>query len=155
MPFSVSIQHPFSRGYIAINTTDPFLQPVIDFRTVSNPIDLDLYVEGLKFGRKLIQTPAIQALGPSEVQPGAEKVSDEDLKEYTRGSMGTMFHPAGTCAMMPRTMGGVVDARLRVHGVDNLRIADASIMPLIVASHLQSTVYAIAEKAADLLKEDQ
>jgi len=155
MPFSFSIQHPLSRGFVAINGTSAFAQPVVDLRTLSNPVDAELYVDAIKFGRRVVATPAIQTLGPHEVQPGAQIVADDDLREYTRSVAGTMFHPAGTCAMMPRRLGGVVDARLRVHGVDNLRIVDASIMPIIVASHLQSTVYAIAEKAADMLKEDR
>ncbi|KAF8538469.1 GMC oxidoreductase [Trichophaea hybrida] len=155
MPFSFSIQHPFSRGFIEINSTNPFVQPLVDLRTASNPVDLDLFVQALKFGRKVVKTPAIQALEPTELQPGSDKVTDDELREYVRESIRTMFHPVGTSGMMPKRLGGVVDNRLRVYGVRNLRIVDASIIPLIPASHLQSTVYSIAEKAADLIKEDQ
>lgn len=155
MPFSMAIQHPFSRGFIEINSVDPFVQPTIDLRTASNPVDLELYVEALKFQRKVVQTPAIQALGPSEVRPGSDTVTDDEIRQYFRGSISTMFHPSGTSGMMPREIGGVVDSKLRVHGVKNLRVVDASIIPLIPASHLQSTVYAIAEKASDMIKGDQ
>lgn len=154
MPFSFSIQHPFSRGFVEAASADAFAAPRVDLRTASNPVDVELYVAALRWGRRVVATPAIQRLAPAELQPGSAVDADADIRKYVRGAMSTMFHPAGTCAMQPRALGGVVDARLRVHGVANLRVVDASIMPLIVAAHLQTTVYAIAEKAADMIKED-
>lgn len=91
-------------------------------------------------------TDAIQELVPTELLPGANVTSDEDILAYAKSSASTMFHPSGTSAMMPRELGGVVDSSLRVYGVKNLRVVDASIIPLIPATHIVSTVYAIAEK---------
>lgn len=108
MPLSVSVQHPFSRGFIEINSTDPWEAPIIDFRTGSNPVDLDLYVEGMKFSRKIVATPAIQELLPMEMTPGAMIQSDDELKAFLRRTVTTMFHPSGTAAMMKRELGGVV-----------------------------------------------
>jgi len=78
----------------------------------------------------------------------------DSAKEYVRRTMTSGWHPVGTCAMRPRADGGVVNERLVVHGTRNLRVVDASIMPLIPRGNLQSTVYAVAERAADLIKED-
>jgi hypothetical protein len=79
----------------------------------------------------------------------------DDAKEVVRQSMGSIFHPAGTCAMMPREKGGVVDSRLRVYGVGGVRVVDASVFPLQPASHIVVSVYSVAEKAADMIKEDR
>jgi len=145
-PLSVSLQHLFSRGYIEINSTDPFAAPIIDFRTGSNPVDLDVYVEALKFCRKVIATEAIQILQPTELTPGPLVQTGGELRTYLENTVTTMFHPSGTASMMKREWGGVVDNRLKVYGTTNLRIVDASIQPLIPATHLQATVYAVAEK---------
>lgn len=75
-------------------------------------------------------------------------------KKYAQANLVSMWHFAGTCSMLPREKGGVVDGRLRVHGVKNLRVVDASAIPLISTANIQATVYALAEKAADLIKED-
>ncbi|RPB12805.1 alcohol oxidase [Morchella conica CCBAS932] len=155
MPFSVSVQHPFSRGHVEINSTNPLLRPIVDLRTGSNPVDLTLLVEAFRYARRVVATDAIQELVPTELLPGANVTSDEDILAYAKSSASTMFHPSGTSAMMPRELGGVVDSSLRVYGVKNLRVVDASIIPLIPATHIVSTVYAIAEKAADLIKAAQ
>ena len=147
-PLSVSLQHSFSRGYIEINSTDPFEAPIIDFRTGSNPVDLDIYVEALRFCRKVIATESIQILQPTELTPGPLIQTDDGLRAYLENTLTTMFHPSGTASMMKREWGGVVDDRLKVYGSTNLRIVDASIQPLIPATHLQATVYAVAEKVS-------
>ncbi|KAF8432589.1 hypothetical protein BGX38DRAFT_1276640 [Terfezia claveryi] len=154
-PLSIALQHPFSRGYIEINSTDPFAAPVIDFRTGSNPVDLDVYVEALKFCRRVVATEDIQILQPTELEPGPSIQTDGELRTYVEKTLTTMFHPSGTASMMKREWGGVVDDRLKVYGTTNLRIVDASIQPLIPATHLQATIYAVAEKAADIIKADQ
>lgn len=146
MPFNAAVAHPFSRGFVEINTTDPLAPPVVDLRTGSNPVDIDLCIEAFKFGRRVVQTAAIQRLVPTELAPGLMIQSDDELRTYIKSNASTMFHPSGTAAMQPREFGGVVDCDLRVYGITNLRIVDASIMPLIPATHLQATVYAVAEK---------
>lgn len=82
---------------------------------------------------------------------------EEDLeaaKQYAQANLVSMWHFAGTCSMLPREKGGVVDDRLRVHGIKSLRVVDASAIPLISTANIQATVYALAERAADLIKED-
>lgn len=148
MPLAVSVQHPFSRGHIEIGTTDPLALPIVDLRTGSNPVDLDLFIEAFKYTRKIIQTPAIQALVPTELTPGIMIQADDEIRAYAKSTASTMFHPSGTSAMQPRKFGGVVNNKLQVYGTTNLRIVDASIIPLIPATHIVSTVYAIAEKVS-------
>lgn len=149
MPFSISAQHPFSRGHIEINTTDPLARPIVDLRTGSNPVDIDLFIEGFRYSRQIVQTPAIQVLAPTELAPGILLQSDEELRNFAKNTISTMFHPSGTSAMQPRRLGGVVNNKLQVYGTTNLRIVDASIIPMTPATHIVSTVYAIAEKVGN------
>lgn len=104
---------------------------------------------------------ASQAIRPLLAQPlkfrdpAADFDGDLDAaKAYARANLGSMWHFAGTCAMLPREKGGVLDARLRVHGLQRLRVVDASAVPLVSTANLQATVYAVAERAADLIKAD-
>ena len=149
------IQKPFSRGSIHINASDPFGDPVIDFRVYSNPLDIDQAISYIKFTRRYIKTPTLAPLAPVETGPGTN-VSDTDraaLEQWLHATSGpTSFHASGTAALAPRKLGGVVDPELNVYGVKGLRIVDASIIPLIPSTHLSATTYAIAEKAADLIK---
>jgi choline dehydrogenase-like flavoprotein len=111
-------------------------------------------IAALRINRKLIASEAMQELQPVEMVPGANITSDDELRVALRQQVvPTYSHPCCTCAMMKRELGGVVDVKLRVHGVGNLRVVDASIMPLIPATHTSATVYAVAEKAADIIKE--
>ncbi|KDN65625.1 hypothetical protein CSUB01_11269 [Colletotrichum sublineola] len=142
------LMHPLSRGTVTINSSDPFLPPVIDPRYFSHPYDGQVLVESLRFNRRLLATGPIQALGATETLPGAATQSDEDILAFIKGITSTEYHYSGTCAMLPKAMGGVVDPELKVHGVDSLRVVDASIMPLIPSAHTQATVYAIAEKVS-------
>lgn len=93
-----------------------------------------------------------------EITPGYDTVplnaTDGQWADWLRSSNGGCLHPLGTAAMMARELGGVVNSRLRVYGTSNVRVCDASVVPLQVSGHLGSTVYAVAEKASDLIKED-
>ncbi|RPA82280.1 GMC oxidoreductase [Ascobolus immersus RN42] len=145
-------QHPFSRGHVHITSPSTFTAPEIDFRYGSNPLDFDILVESVRWLRKAYATPHLSKYNPVEIAPGPDATSDEAITEWIKTTMDTMFHSCCTNAMMPKGLGGVVDSQLKVWGVSNLRVVDASVIPLIPATHLQSTVYAIAEKAADLIK---
>ncbi|KAL0941372.1 choline dehydrogenase [Colletotrichum truncatum] len=140
------LMHPLSRGTVSITSPDPFSQPMIDPRYFSHPYDGDVLVESLRFNRKLLATEPVQALGAVETLPGKETESDADILKFIKGITSTEFHYTGTCAMLPKTLGGVVSPDLRVYGVEGLRVVDASIMPLLPSAHTQATVYAIAEK---------
>ncbi|KAH8660866.1 alcohol oxidase [Tricladium varicosporioides] len=147
------LQKPLSRGTVHLNSTDPLGPPIIDPKVFSNPIDMDIMTSMFKYVRKWMAAPSQASLGPVEIVPGSAVVSDADIvgaiRQFSTPSIG---HALGTCAMMPLDMGGVVGSDLKVHGVEGLSIVDASVMPLAPATHLLTTVYAVAEKAADLIK---
>ncbi|KAL1306311.1 hypothetical protein AAFC00_004392 [Neodothiora populina] len=147
-------QHPLSRGSVKIQSTDPFAAPIADAAYLRNPIDAAVLSEGIKFLRRVMGTEAVASISPVEIQPGSNVTSNADLDAYVRQSITTEFHPSGSCSIGPFKKGGVVDHHLRVYGVENLRVVDASVQPLIPASHIQSTVYAVAEKAADIIRKD-
>ncbi|KAH8882927.1 GMC oxidoreductase-like protein [Thozetella sp. PMI_491] len=148
--------HPLSRGTVMLNISDPEGEPILDYRTATNQIDVDIMVSYIPFYRRLFNAQAIKSWGVIELKPGPTLTSKQDLEGWLRqpGSVQASFqHPCGTAAMLPRELGGVVDAELRVHGLDGLRVIDASIFPLVPATHTSATVYAVAEKAADLIIE--
>ncbi|KAK1982942.1 GMC oxidoreductase [Colletotrichum cereale] len=152
---AISFQKSLSRGTITINTTntDPAVPPVVDFGVLQNPIDLDVAILSVKAFRKFWKSPSLAVREAVEIVPGANVTSDEAIGEAIRNSLYASFaHPSGTSSLQPLEHGGVVDPKLRVYGVEGLRIVDSSIIPLIPACHLQSTIYAVAEKAADILK---
>ncbi|RYO84339.1 hypothetical protein DL764_009349 [Monosporascus ibericus] len=146
--------HSLSRGSVNVNTTDPYdAEPIVDYRALSNPIDADILVEFIKFTRRYHFNTSLAAYGPRETAPGPTVVEDEDIMDYLRTAVSpTLFHPSGTCAMLPKELGGVVDENLSVYGVGRLRVVDASIIPTLPGANTCQTVYAIAEKAADIIK---
>lgn len=137
-----------SRGTICLNQSDRYAEPILNYRSLSNPLNEALMRESLKFARRYHKdSETVQtAFAPVEALPGAN-VTGADLDFYIRNTTtSTAGHMAGTCSMMPRHLGGVVDADLLVYGVTGLSVADASIMPLIPGAHTCATVYAVAEK---------
>ncbi|KAG0124293.1 hypothetical protein HOY82DRAFT_617978 [Tuber indicum] len=149
----LSVMHPLSRG--TVTTTSSSLLagiPAINTGHLTHPLDTKIFIETLRYTRKIIATNEMRELGLVEVLPGAEVNTDEQLEKAIRDGSGYMYHMTGTCSMMKRELGGVVDKDLRVYGVKNLRVVDASVQPLIPAAHVQATIYAVAEKAADLIK---
>ncbi|GKT57461.1 choline dehydrogenase [Colletotrichum tofieldiae] len=146
----------FSRGTININTTDPLnTEPVIDYRALTNPLEADFFVESIKFLRRYnFETSLASEFGPVEYVPGPDVVSDEDLKAYIASALSpTDYHPVGTASMLPLKLGGVVDQTLRVYGVKNLRVVDASVMPMVPSANTCQPTYALAEKAAEIIKQ--
>lgn len=145
----ITLVKPLSRGSIVINSTDPLASPVVDWASLTAPTDLDILIAALRINRNLMASAPMQELGPVEVSPGANLTSDDDLRAALPGLIQpTYSHPCCTCPMMPRELGGVVGPDLRVYGVRGLSVADASIMPMIPATHLSATVYAVAEKVS-------
>ena len=138
---------PLSRGSILINSTDPLAPPVFNYNTFAHPADLDIAVLALKKTRAFMASGPMQEVGALESFPGAQVQGDEAIANSIRTfATSTWAHPVGTAAMMKKEYGGVVDPQLKVYGVKGLRVVDASIMPLIPATHTSSTVYAVAEK---------
>ncbi|KDN64162.1 putative GMC oxidoreductase [Colletotrichum sublineola] len=148
----LGLQHPYSRGNLRAASSSTFDAPVADAAFLKNPLDVSLLVEAVKFARTLVGTESVKSLQPSEVVPGANVTTDDAIADFIRQQSSTLFHPVGTCKMGAREDGGVVDNNLNVYGIRGLRVVDASIMPLLPASHLMTTVYAVAEKAADIIR---
>ncbi|KAF2629154.1 GMC oxidoreductase [Macroventuria anomochaeta] len=147
---------PFSRGTIRLNATNPLGPPIVDYRLLSNPIDLQLHVRMQQYLRHhFVTSPTLAPPGPVELDPGSSLPSDKDVENWLikqNKLSASNAHQVGTAAMMPRELGGVVDGELRVYGTKGLRVVDCSIIPLILGAHTMATAYAIGEKAADLIK---
>ncbi|KAK4118317.1 GMC oxidoreductase [Parathielavia appendiculata] len=146
--------HPVSRGTVHIDRADPFFSPPeVDYRALSNPTDVEVLLEFTPFTRRYFTETRLKSLNPVELTgPGANATRDQ-VEAWLRGVLiPSSFHPVGTAAMMPRQLGGVVDEKLLVYGVKGLSVVDASVMPDLPGSYTQQTVYAVAEKAADLIK---
>ncbi|KAG0649874.1 Dehydrogenase mpl7 [Hyphodiscus hymeniophilus] len=158
------LTHPFSRGSTHIISSDPEAHPRIDPRYLNHPVDLSIVTDGVLFAQKLSETkPLADFVKDNENGQGKkiqpifqieERLDRARAEEFVKKATISSWHPVGTCAMLPREDGGVVDERLRVYGVTNLRIVDASVIPLLVRGNIASAVYAVAERAADLIKED-
>ncbi|KAK0645428.1 oxidoreductase [Cercophora newfieldiana] len=148
------LNQPFSRGSVNIDTTDPFGRPpVIDFNGLSNPVERAVMVEMIKFYRRYHSDTALAKLAPNETAPGKAVASDAEIDAWLpSGVTPSDWHAAGTAAMMPLELGGVVDQTLRVYGVKKLRVIDASVIPTLPGGNPCHAVYAIAEKVADLIK---
>ncbi|CUA69309.1 Glucose oxidase [Rhizoctonia solani] len=146
------VEHPFSRGNIHLNSSDPLVPPRIDPKYFSKSFDLDLLVHSAKFMEKIAKTEPLASMIVSRQEPTPEVVSDTALANYIKANVASTHHPIGSVSLAPKKLGGVVDARLKVYGTANLRVVDASIIPLHIGSHLQRTVYGIAEKAAQIIK---
>jgi choline dehydrogenase-like flavoprotein len=142
---------PKSSGTVKLAGPGPELAPVIDPRFYSAPDDLDDMLRGLRLARRILEAPAWDRVHGAEIRPGPQAQSDEALKDYIRASSQTCFHPVGTCAM-GKDAQHVVDAELRVRGVDALRVADASIIPRMIGGNTNAPVIMIAEKAADMIR---
>jgi choline dehydrogenase len=151
---TITVSHvtPESRGSVRLRSSDPMAAPVIQANYLSEARDVAVLVKGVRLARKLAAASGYEALRGDEVEPGAAATSDADLEVFARRAADTIFHPAGTCRMGPADRKDtVVDARLRVKGVDGLRVADASIMPEVVSAPLHASCVMIGEKAADLI----
>ncbi|KAJ7623848.1 GMC oxidoreductase [Mycena polygramma] len=152
--FFVALTHAFSSGTVHVTSSDPLASPAIDYHVLDNHVDLDILIHAVKFARKLVATESLSAV-VHEIVPGAGIQTDDEIGTFIRNTVGTVFHPIGTASMLPRDAGGVVDSSLKVYGTSNLRVIDASILPIHISAHIQATVYAIAEKAADIIKRER
>ena len=144
---------PESRGTLKIVSPDPFVAPAIDPNYLATETDRRVTVDGLKVLRDILRQPAIAALIESEIEPGQDCRTDEDLLAYCRAFGSTIYHPTCT-ARMGSDEGAVVDARLKVHGLSGLRVADGSIMPAVLSGNTHAGIVMIAEKAADMILQD-
>ena len=147
--------HPFSRGSVHIRSANADDKPIYDPNYLSHPLDIEILARHVQYLDQIAATEPFSGL----LKPGSrlpERAIDltdlEKTKEIVKERLFTCFHPAGSCAMMPAELGGVVDSNLKVHGTRNLRVVDASVFPLEPAGNIQATTYAVAERAADLIR---
>jgi choline dehydrogenase-like flavoprotein len=150
------LNRPFSRGHVHITSADPAVKPVFDPMLLSHPLDAEILGRHTQFIEKIASTEPLASLIKKDglrIPPDRTAHTLEDAKDLAMDRVFTPHHPSGTCSMMPREMGGVVNERLVVHGTRNLRVVDASIFPLEPLGNIQSVVYLVAEKASDIIKD--
>jgi choline dehydrogenase len=143
---------PLSRGYVLVRTPDPREQPAINPRYLAETTDQRAIVGGLKFLRRLFAAPALAKYVVAETMPGKDVQSDDELLDYARANGSTVYHASCSCLMGSHAM-AVVDDQLRVHGLDGLRVIDASIMPAVSSTNTNAPTIMIAEKGAAMIKE--
>jgi choline dehydrogenase len=152
---TVSNCRPKSRGSVKIKSADIAEAPAIDLNLLSAQEDMDELVEGAYLMRKFAATKALSQVIVEEFKPGPAKQTDADFREDIRANAYSIFHPCGTCRMGPDASSNVVDARLKVHGVDGLRIADASIFPTIPAGNINAPSMMVGQRAAEIILAEQ
>jgi choline dehydrogenase len=151
------LEHPFSRGSTNIQLADQNAYSEIDPRYLSHPFDLAVLSKLALHLQVIAQTPLLSTLlvnNGTSYQSGYYALNENNVGDWIKKNFQSEYHLAGTCAMIPRDKGGVMDAKFKVYGVDGLRVIDASIFPMLPRGNLQALVYAIAERAADWIKED-
>uniref|UniRef100_A0A0B7KC69 Glucose-methanol-choline oxidoreductase N-terminal domain-containing protein n=1 Tax=Bionectria ochroleuca TaxID=29856 RepID=A0A0B7KC69_BIOOC len=151
------LPHPLSLGSVHIRSKQPSENPVIDPKYLSHPVDIEILAHQMRYLGNFAASSPFNKLLEQPLQfldPASDFTDLDSAKKYIRSNAISMWHYAGSCAMLPEEKGAVVDTRLKVHGINNLRIIDSSVVPIVTTGNLQSTVYAIAEKAADLIKAD-
>lgn len=165
---SAAMQRPLSRGTVRPSSSNMFDHPLVDPRYCSEPFDCLVLARALLFNCALISTGPMAELEPVAQEPYfcPDLTGDGNMTEAERDDtnsrfldlakqhLATEFHPSGSTAMLPLELGGVVDTELRVYGTQNLRVVDAGVMPMVLGAHLQSAVYAIAERASAIIKAD-
>jgi choline dehydrogenase-like flavoprotein len=151
--FETVVLQPKSRGWVRLADSDPGSMPLINPNFVGHEEDLKACVESVHAIRKVMAQPSLAPVIEQEIDPGPDVQSDDDIGDWVKSAVTTMFHPVGTCRMGQDDR-AVVDARLRVRGVDGLRIIDASIMPNITSGNTNAPTQALARHASKMLVED-
>lgn len=147
---TINVSRPKSRGEIRLRSANPFDKPAVDPRYLTDRRDLDLTIDAVLACREIATAEAFQALGVREIWPGEAARSRPQIEAFVRTMASTIWHPSGSCKMGTDAT-AVVDPALRVHGVEGLRVADASIMPTVVSANTNATCIMIGEKAASLV----
>jgi choline dehydrogenase len=150
---SVCQLRPESRGSLKIRSADPAAPPEIRINYLATETDRAAFIDGMRILRKILAAPALKAYCHEEVYPGEKVESDEDLLDFCRKTGSTVYHPTSTCRMGSDPL-AVVDQRLRVRGIEGLRVVDASVMPDLMSGNTNAPTIMIAEKASDMILED-
>lgn len=148
----VAVLRAATRGCLELASSDPAAKPVMHPRFLEDVADAQALVRGLREARRIIGMPALARFSGDELSPGRAIQGDAELEAFVRDHVATTYHPAGTCKMGPSSDAmAVVDARLRVHGIDGLRVADASIMPNLIGGNTSAPSMMIGERAAEFM----
>jgi choline dehydrogenase len=145
---------PTSRGRIAVASADPAVPALIQPNYLSTQRDLDEVIQGSRLVRRIATAPSLAAVIDAEISPSQATASDEGLLDYFRTNSSSIYHLCGSCTMGPDPATSVADARLRVHGVEGLRIVDASVFPNVTAGNINAPTMMVAEKGAAMILED-
>ncbi|KAF1960483.1 alcohol oxidase [Byssothecium circinans] len=148
------VQHPLSKGNVHVTSRNINDKPAINPNYLSHPYDLQAATNLAKFLRTIASAEPMSHIWTEEYEPGKAVQTDEDWKQFALANTLSIFHPIGTCALLPQKDGGVVNEKLKVYGTKKLRVVDASIIPLLPSAHIQTLVYGIAEKAAEMIIEE-
>lgn len=148
----VCVLRPQSRGTVRLRSADPLTLPAVDPNFLGHPDDLERTVRGVQIMRRILAQPALARHGAKELPASAQAQTPEQIAQWVRESADTIYHPVGTCRMGPGAM-DVVDSQLRVHGVQGLRVVDASIFPQIISGNTNAPTIMVAEKAAHMILE--
>lgn len=151
--FGPTLITPESRGEISLRSANALEPPAIRSNYLSTEADMRVIIHGVRLSRQLAHSNAFDAYTGEELHPGANVKTDAEISEFIRSEAETLYHPVGTCKMGSDSM-AVVDARLRVRGIESLRVVDASVMPRIIAGNTNAPTIMIAEKAADMIRQD-
>ena len=141
-------------GHVHIGSADPNTAPTIQPNYLSTDYDQDLMLRGMRLIRALTETESLGRVIEDEVYPGRAVQTDEQMMDFIRQNAWTVFHPCGTCRMGSSPQESVVDSKLRVHGLQGLRIADASVFPTIPTGNTNAPAIMVGEKASDLILAD-
>ena len=144
---------PKSRGSVKLRSADPREPPLFVSNALQNPEDVEALLRGIRLGMRILEAPALARLLDGRVTPSDVDAQDDDaLRQYARNVAKTVYHPAGTCRMGPEADAlAVVDPKLKLRGVENVRIADASVMPTLVSGNTNAPTMMIAHRAADFI----
>ena len=154
MTVAVCPVRPDSRGTIMARSADPGMAPVITPNYLSDPNDARVLIAGMRLTRAIFASPAIAAHSVVETLPGKDVQTDDAMLDYARNFGNTVYHPVGTCRMGDGP-NAVVDSRLRVHGIEGLRVIDASIMPTLTTGNTNAPTIMIGEKGAEMIRQDR
>ncbi len=155
MLLGISNCSPRSRGSVRLRTSDPLKSPIIKPNYLSHKDDVTDLLEGVKVIRRLAQTNSFSDVIGEEFRPGPDCQSDEQMIQHIKETVWTVFHPSSTCRMGPDPTKNVVDSRLKVYGIESLRVADASIFPKLVCGNINAATIMVGEKASDLILQDK
>ncbi|CRG91596.1 Choline dehydrogenase [Talaromyces islandicus] len=152
-----AMEHPFSVGSVHVTSPNVSVAPTINPNYLAQEFDVQQLIATAKYARKVASTSPLNDIWVDEYEPGVDVVAngtgsavDAQWRKYVQNSVLTLYHPVGTCAMLPQRLHGVVDPELVVYGTANLRVIDASIIPILISAHIQTAVYGIAERVGSL-----